>query len=271
MSSRERFAMVPEEMALVSGLGDHSWRVYIAIRVHGGGEAFPSQRTLSRMTELDRRDVRRAVDKLVEAGLIEVERQRRPNGGNSSNFYRIVQGTLGAQERPPLGAQERPPLGAQERPPLGAQERPPLGAQERQARKRPREQTILKYPIEGCPTQLDGRPAGRSAPLHSTSEREVPPQREGQPPIRDASAYAAEISARKRQNWLGDLNTYVGEQLPREERPQYWTAINDAQAAGSRAATPSASTDLLDELDRRRRSQNQPPSGSARAVLRSSR
>jgi hypothetical protein len=56
---------------------------------HNGetGECFPSHKRIADMAELSDRDVRRQINKLVDAGLVVIENRARGNGSQTSNNY----------------------------------------------------------------------------------------------------------------------------------------------------------------------------------------
>jgi hypothetical protein len=73
-------------------LGPYRLAIYMALLtfVHGRSQTcFPSHATLARLTGMSRRQVIRAVDTLLKAGLIRVT-ARRSSQGKSSNLYEIL-------------------------------------------------------------------------------------------------------------------------------------------------------------------------------------
>lgn len=79
----------------------------IAHRANANMQAWPSLTTLAEDTGLHRATVARALCALEDAGLIQRERRRRKDGGNTSTRYRIVRPGEPQQPRIPLGAVNR--------------------------------------------------------------------------------------------------------------------------------------------------------------------
>ncbi|MGN0179530.1 MAG: helix-turn-helix domain-containing protein [Monoglobaceae bacterium] len=52
-------------------------------------QCFPSISTICKETKLSRSTVKRAIRDLERAGFIDKEQRYRPNGGNSSNLYKL--------------------------------------------------------------------------------------------------------------------------------------------------------------------------------------
>jgi hypothetical protein len=67
----KRFARVPIAAAAIKGLGEHALRVLIALCAFAGkaGQCWPSLATIAKVCGLDRRQVPRAIGKLIGAGL----------------------------------------------------------------------------------------------------------------------------------------------------------------------------------------------------------
>jgi hypothetical protein len=68
----ERFARVPIAAAGMQGLGQHALRVLIALCAHVGknGQCFPSLSTIAKVCRLDRRQIPRAIGRLISTGLV---------------------------------------------------------------------------------------------------------------------------------------------------------------------------------------------------------
>jgi hypothetical protein len=224
------YAMVPVKAARAD-LGAAAC-VYIALCAFAGdrtGECFPSQRRIAEMTGLRRNQVQQQIAKLARLGLIKVRRQHRADGGKTANRYQIVldhPSGLGGTHPSDLGGTHPSDLGDQ---------------------REPEKDSTIQFEEEGCAAD------GRSAPLHSTDERGPLPQAHRQASVRDRKAYDAEVRDRKRHNWLQTLYGWVSYHLHGDERWRAWEAIEEAR--GGRETTPKISTRLLDELDRRRRSE----------------
>ena len=72
-----------------------------------------------------------------------------------------------------------------------------------------------------------------------------------------AEAYREAIRVTKRDQWLNGLATFAAEALDGDARLAAWEAIEQARAAGSRAATPRETSRALDQLARLRDSHQQ--------------
>lgn len=84
-------------------LGPLDQLVLLALADHaddGGGNCFPSVKTLARKTRLSPRTVKRRLHRLEELGLIAITPRVREDGSASSNTYRLII-TRGATETPP--------------------------------------------------------------------------------------------------------------------------------------------------------------------------
>ncbi len=65
--------------------------VYIYLKDHSNkeGTCWPGIKTIAAGVSLSRSTVKRALDDLVKAGLVEKSSRRRENGGVTSNLYQI--------------------------------------------------------------------------------------------------------------------------------------------------------------------------------------
>ncbi len=65
--------------------------VYIYLKDHSNkeGACWPGIKTIAAGVSLSRSTVKRALDDLVKAGLVEKSSRWRENGGSTSNLYRI--------------------------------------------------------------------------------------------------------------------------------------------------------------------------------------
>ncbi len=65
--------------------------VYIYLKDHSNkeGTCWPGIKTIAAGVSLSRSTVKRALDDLVKAGLVEKSSRWRENGGSTSNLYRI--------------------------------------------------------------------------------------------------------------------------------------------------------------------------------------
>lgn len=73
-------------------LGHRAKMVYIYLKDHANkdGACWPGIKTIAAGVSLSRSTVKRALDDLVKAGLVEKCSRWRENGSLSSNLYRIV-------------------------------------------------------------------------------------------------------------------------------------------------------------------------------------
>ena len=63
--------------------------IYLCDRAGNGADCWPSVRTIASDLQLSRSTVKRALNDLVKAGLIEKEARYRENGSNTSNRFII--------------------------------------------------------------------------------------------------------------------------------------------------------------------------------------
>lgn len=63
---------------------------YLCDRANKKGECFPSAKTIAKDLSLSKRTVFRALNELLDKGLIEKQPRHRNDGGVSSNFYRLT-------------------------------------------------------------------------------------------------------------------------------------------------------------------------------------
>ena len=68
--------------------------LYLYDRANQKGESWYAINTIAKDLRLSRSSVKRAMSELIQRGKIEKKARFRKNGGNSSNYYRLV--------RPPL-------------------------------------------------------------------------------------------------------------------------------------------------------------------------
>jgi DNA-binding transcriptional ArsR family regulator len=64
------------------------------------GECFPSQKRMAVLCEMTDRSVRKQIDFLQQAGLVEVIERKRPNGSQTSNAYRLKMDNNGRKNIP---------------------------------------------------------------------------------------------------------------------------------------------------------------------------
>jgi hypothetical protein len=224
-------------------LSGEELRVYCALLlfVDENSECFPSQSTLSELTGLDRRSVRRALAGLQKDALLRRSPRWREDGARLSDLYDI-----GRRDAPAPGATP------------WREDAPAPGAtpwREDAPRKGETQNKTNQYlNLEGA----RGSDAdGRSAPLlHSSTQRAAARQPQLQPSVLDQHAYQTEVKARRRRGFLDRLNGWISRRLRGIERDKAWQAVGEASLAGSRAATPKATTRLLDELEKRRREES---------------
>lgn len=62
---------------------------YLFHKCYNKDSCFPSISTICKETKLSRGTVKRAIRDLERAGFIDKEQRYRPNGGNSSNLYKL--------------------------------------------------------------------------------------------------------------------------------------------------------------------------------------
>ena len=64
--------------------------MYLKDRSDKNGQCYPAIGTIARELHLSRRTVERAIQDLLQAGLIEKEQRWRENGGRSSLLYTLI-------------------------------------------------------------------------------------------------------------------------------------------------------------------------------------
>ena len=64
--------------------------IYLRDRANGSGESWYAINTISTELSLSRSTVKRALHDLVRLGRVEKKPRFRPNGGATSNLYRII-------------------------------------------------------------------------------------------------------------------------------------------------------------------------------------
>ncbi len=74
-----------------TGLSHRAKAVYIYLKDHSNkeGSCWPGIKTIAAGVSLSRSTVKRALDDLVKAGLVEKSSRWRENGGLTSNLYQI--------------------------------------------------------------------------------------------------------------------------------------------------------------------------------------
>jgi len=77
-------------------LGPRAKAVYIYLKGHANkqGTCWPGINTIAAGVSLSRSTVKRALDDLVKAGLVEKSSRWRENGSLTSNLYRVKDSTL---------------------------------------------------------------------------------------------------------------------------------------------------------------------------------
>ncbi len=75
----------------ISELSHRAKAVYIYLKDHANkqGACWPGIKTIAAGVSLSRSTVKRALDDLVRAGLVEKSNRWRENGGLTSNLYRV--------------------------------------------------------------------------------------------------------------------------------------------------------------------------------------
>ena len=79
--------------------------MYMAICLHADetGGCFPSYNTIAEEVDYNLRTCKRAVEELVELGLVEKEHRLRKDGSLSSNYYQIIDKGVVTHTTPPSG------------------------------------------------------------------------------------------------------------------------------------------------------------------------
>ena len=65
--------------------------IYLFDRANRDGECWPAVSTIAREIKLSKATVRRAINDLLKAGLLETEQRYRENGGKSSLLFKLRQ------------------------------------------------------------------------------------------------------------------------------------------------------------------------------------
>lgn len=65
----------------------------------------------------------------------------------------------------------------------------------------------------------------------------------------DEAAYAAAVAREKRDRWLRGIGAWIGQRFKGQAALEAWEAVDLAQKAGSRSATPTPIRRVLDRLD----------------------
>ncbi len=87
-----RFSIVPAQAVEDRRLGPAPFRVLAALGTFSDREGWcwPSMTTLATQLSTRRQVVQRHVQELAKLGYIEIQRQRRPDGGSAANRYRLL-------------------------------------------------------------------------------------------------------------------------------------------------------------------------------------
>lgn len=217
-----------------SAIGGEAAAVYAALLFFADehGRCWPSQRTLSDITHLDRRHLKRGVDALVRVGLLRREQRWGDDGGRLSDIYTLVDNIVdksvhGGAEN---GAGVAPKGGAGVAPKGGAEE----GAIKGETQKN-------KLPFSSPEGDADAV-AGRLAPSCS-------PKGVAAAGVSDPTAYSAAIKKARYQGWLRRMSTQIGTRLRGAERDEAWAAVAEAEKNG-RTGMSLAARRVLDRLDR---------------------
>ena len=122
--SQSRLCIVPSEAVSDARLTHVQLRVLLAIGSFTGKDeaAFPKQQTIADMLGLARETVNRAIGALKRFGYIEVEAQKRPDGGQKESLYWVKLDPLG---QPPCDATVTPPVTLSDHTPCDVQESHP--------------------------------------------------------------------------------------------------------------------------------------------------
>ena len=122
--TQSRLCIVPSEAVSDMRLTHVQLRVLLAIGSFTGKDkaAFPKQQTIADMLGLARETVNRAIGALKRFGYIEVEAQKRPDGGQKESLYWVKLDPLG---QPPCDATVTPPVTLYDHTPCDVQESHP--------------------------------------------------------------------------------------------------------------------------------------------------
>ncbi len=87
-----RFSIVPARAVEDRRLGPAPFRVLAALGTFSDkdGWCWPSMTTVATQLSTRRQVVQRHVQELAKLGYIEIQRQRRPDGGSAANRYRLL-------------------------------------------------------------------------------------------------------------------------------------------------------------------------------------
>lgn len=87
-----RFSIIPARAVYDATLSPHALKVLCAIGVHADrhGWAYPSLKTIGNLIGCSRQAVSGHIKSLISAGYLESRVQKRKDGGQSSNLYRIL-------------------------------------------------------------------------------------------------------------------------------------------------------------------------------------
>lgn len=129
LSDGFKFAQVPEELVYDPEITDGAVRVYAVLVRHGTdpSNCFPSYDRIGKLTGKSPRSIPRLILELEEAGWVERQHQRTPQGDLTSNGYHVFSSSQRATERG-VRAPLRGPLRADERD-TSAQDRAPKESQ----------------------------------------------------------------------------------------------------------------------------------------------
>jgi hypothetical protein len=95
------------------GLTEHAKMAYLCLSSFIGADdsAWPSMATLAKMSGMSESTMRRALSDLRDAGLVEWSGRARPDGGQTSNLYRLnVNAPPGQTDTPPMSEGQGAPV-----------------------------------------------------------------------------------------------------------------------------------------------------------------
>lgn len=89
--SRSGFTIIPRWLLHRADLSKHAKLAYAVVASYTDetGEAWPSLATVARLGSMSVSSARRGLDQLEALGVVERTARRRPDGGQTSNLYRI--------------------------------------------------------------------------------------------------------------------------------------------------------------------------------------
>lgn len=97
-----RFAMIPEALVYDEAVSDGAVRLFAALLRHGMDpkSCYPSLERLAELLGKTDRTIRRQIRELESAGWVEVVTRHRPDGGQTSNGYRLYSAPYGRKSGP---------------------------------------------------------------------------------------------------------------------------------------------------------------------------